>query len=122
MCTRMSPEKDFNVSCFSGFFSISGAALIDWLIKWGFTEDREKGIALATDLVAAAHLQPQARSRDMASKLVLDDPKSLYKFVSKCKENDFVHVFVFMKLHKDTKRYLRIPRWACSPVPCFSTT
>ena len=62
-----------------------GQALIDWIIKWGFAEDREKSLALATDLVAAAHIQPQVTSKEKTSNKmvqVLDDPKALYKFVS----------------------------------------
>ncbi|XP_072025984.1 pleckstrin-like isoform X2 [Amphiura filiformis] len=58
----------------------SGQALIDWLTKWGFADDREKALELATDLVAAAHIQPQAIGKEMTSKLVTDDPKALYKF------------------------------------------
>ena len=68
--------------------SFTGEALIDWLIKWGFSEDRGKALALATDLVAAAHIQPQAKSREVAGsgKLVADDSRALYKFVSQfCK-------------------------------------
>lgn len=93
----------------------TGAALIDWLIKWGFTEDREKGIALATDLVAAAHLQPQARSRDMANKLVLDDPKSLYKF-SAFHMSDIKHVIPESSSSSDDSDDETITNKKCQPI------
>ncbi|XP_071818040.1 pleckstrin-2-like isoform X2 [Apostichopus japonicus] len=72
-------EKTVNNVLYTNCFS--GHDLIEWLIEWSFAETPEESIALATSLVAEAHLQPLARCKSLEEcrKIFFDDD-TLYKF------------------------------------------
>ncbi|XP_022103901.1 pleckstrin-2-like [Acanthaster planci] len=63
-------------------FCFSGQELVDWLLKWSFAETRKDAVAIATDLVIAAHLHPLVRCRTLANcrQALLDEPRAFYKF------------------------------------------
>lgn len=67
----------------------TGVQVIDWLLKWSFVSNREKGITLASVLLEDAHLQPVGITSKTSFKrktkfenctTFLDSPDALYRF------------------------------------------